>query len=432
MTGIYLEMFSTHLTFFRWFPVRHSIRCCFRVFTGLVMVVLVSLILAAFFHPMIIKRPHILVQTFDNAFFKNKVLPKLLFSDNFPGRTPLAKTEQVHIGFVKVHKAASSTMQNIFLRFGYLRNLTFILPPEKNAFSWPNIISLNESITTYNIVPPPPGRHFDIVCHHVLYGREAFRKFLPNDTVVIGSVRKPFSLFQSMLRYMQPSYIMGILGDRKVSQFLRNTFLYEPDIIAHSVTNNRMAFEYGCPADIIIRRDIYAFKDYLRVLDQEFAVVLLAERFDESLVLMKRYFHWTLKDILYAKLNVDMSKRDTEDTDTFPFTVDPDDEPLYRNHSILDYYLYDFFKNRLERQIDAEGPEFAKETEQFKKVRKEVEDFCHTIKKYSDSVTIKQSPWNEEFDVTIFDCELMHKYEISFTTMIRERQYNMKSTWSYK
>ncbi|KAK3601833.1 hypothetical protein CHS0354_041753 [Potamilus streckersoni] len=424
-------MLSTHLTFFRWFPVRHSIRCCFRILTGLVMVVLVSLAMAAFFHPPMIKRAHILVQGFDSQIFKNKILQKL-FSDTFAGRRPLVETELVHIGFVKVHKAASSTTQNIFLRFGYLRNLTFVLPPEKNAFSWPNIISLNESMTTYNIVPPPPGRHFDIVCHHVLYERESFQKFLPNDTAIIGTVREPFSLFKSMLRYMQPSYVMNINGDQKVSQFLRNTFLYEPQNLAHSMTNNRMAFEYGCPSDIIIRRDISAFKDYLRVLDKDFAVVLLAEKFDESLVLMKRHLHWTLKDILYAKLNVLKSNQDTQDKDTFPLTVDPDDEPWYRNHSILDYYLYDFFKNRLERQIDAAGPDFAEETEQFKTVRKEVEHFCHSTVKDSDSIRIKQSPWNEEFDVTIFDCELMHKYEITFTTMIRERQYNMKSTWSYK
>ena len=42
-------------------------------------------------------------------------------------------TEIRHIGFLKVHKAGSSTMQHIF-RFGLKRNLTFLVPKKGKLF----------------------------------------------------------------------------------------------------------------------------------------------------------------------------------------------------------------------------------------------------------------------------------------------------------
>ena len=45
-----------------------------------------------------------------------------------------------------------------------------------------------------------------------------------------------------------------------------------------------------------------------------FHLVLIAERFDESMVLMKRLFGWTMKDIVYRKLNsLKPKKKKTED-----------------------------------------------------------------------------------------------------------------------
>ena len=39
--------------------------------------------------------------------------------------------EQTKIVYLKTHKCASSSLQNIFLRFGEKRNLSFVLPLER-------------------------------------------------------------------------------------------------------------------------------------------------------------------------------------------------------------------------------------------------------------------------------------------------------------
>ncbi|XP_066938910.1 uncharacterized protein [Macrobrachium rosenbergii] len=64
-----------------------------------------------------------------------------------------------HIMFLKTHKCASSTVQNIFLRYGFKHNLTFALPEIGNYLGNPRLF-------TANLVPRRPSasewqsRHF--------------------------------------------------------------------------------------------------------------------------------------------------------------------------------------------------------------------------------------------------------------------------------
>ena len=333
-----------------------------------------------------------------------------------------------HIGFLKVHKAASTTTQAIFLRFGWRRNLTFVLSPEYNKFGYPNIISTNESVTKYNTLPPPPGKTFDILCNHVVYGEKEWFSVLPPDTVMIGTIREPFRHFKSVLNYFNPRNILQIQTvidpSDPVGTFLKNPSLYETGkIVRHSFTNNRLAFEYGVAPEIIINRDFVAFDKYLtEVLDKQFKVVLLAEQYDESLVLMKRKLNWSLKDIMYALKNV----RNVHKADRY--VVKEELRALHRNYSIFDYLLFEFFENRLNEQIEAEGNDFQSEVDNFKEIRKFVENFCHIVPMHIKSVKIDESRWTESFDVTRSDCELMHQGEISFVQMIRKRQYGA-ATW---
>ncbi|XP_042875027.1 uncharacterized protein LOC122255180 [Penaeus japonicus] len=46
---------------------------------------------------------------------------------------------QHHVMFLKTHKCASSTVQNIFLRYGYTNNLTFALPGGGNYLGNPGL-----------------------------------------------------------------------------------------------------------------------------------------------------------------------------------------------------------------------------------------------------------------------------------------------------
>ncbi|CAC5371439.1 unnamed protein product [Mytilus coruscus] len=143
-----------------------------------------------------------------------------------PIRLDVLQQEVRHIAFLKVHKAASTTIQNMLLRFGTERNLTYVIPSVNSIY--PNVISLLETVTSNNIRPIPLlSTHFDILCLHVLYNRTAFGQILPNDTVYIGTLRDPFEYFISMMLYFPIMFErFNISGPRAITDFLeikRNT-----------------------------------------------------------------------------------------------------------------------------------------------------------------------------------------------------------------
>ena len=324
---------------------------------------------------------------------------------------------KIHIGFLKVHKTASTTTQSIFLRFGWRRNLTFVLPPEYNKNGYPNVISTVDPPNEKNVLPPPIGKAFDILCHHVIYSKSEWDKFLPPGYALIGSVREPWKQFMSMLNYMKPGYVVGIKENDFVRAFLQNPHKYEPKNIRRSLTNNRMSFEFGVHPDIIYNRDIPAFKKYLEQLDNDFGVVIVAERFDESLVLMKRYLQWSLEDILYVSQHVY--------TQNYSLTFEPtlEDQINFENFSVFDRLLYNFFSQKLDNQIIAEGPSFANEVKHFQAIREYVENVCHR----KPRVPVNGNP---AIQISRTDCALLKKPELRFTQDIRRIQYG-SATWTW-
>ena len=51
-----------------------------------------------------------------------------------------------------------------------------------------------------------------------------------------------------------------------------------------------------------------AIKEYVEFLEEEFDLVLIADYFDESVVLMKRLLCWELDDVLFVKTNERLDK----------------------------------------------------------------------------------------------------------------------------
>ena len=200
-----------------------------------------------------------------------------------------------HIGFLKVHKAASSTIQNIFFRFGHQRNLSFVFTTDANYFS-------RKKEEHYPILPPRYRTGYDILCNHGIFNDETYASILPADTVYIAIVRDPLELFLSSVNYytqteMYIPYLRAVPGN-KVQNLIRNTSDYDPELFSYS--RNVMARDLGFPAT-----EISGLLDrHLKLLERKLKLVMLVEYFEESLVLLKRYLNWDLKDILYIPNNV--------------------------------------------------------------------------------------------------------------------------------
>ncbi|XP_061179471.1 galactosylceramide sulfotransferase-like [Saccostrea echinata] len=341
------------------------------------------------------------------------------------GETNLNTIARHHIAYIKVHKAASSTIQNILLRYGYMRNLTFVLG--RNANVYPNVISITESVTKYNIEPPPKNKTFDISCSHVIYNRQSFSAIMPRDTVYLASVREPFTVFISTLHYFRPPYIFNINVSDPISMYLKNPEKYEPEV-KNSLTNNRMAFELGFPLQLFHSKNWAGIKEYLKKLDKEMDLILVVERLEESIVLLRRLLHWKLQDILYVPKNkFEALDKKTKSKLNEKFYLRKDAKRKFEKWAVLDYILYKFAVKKLERQIRSQNTDFQNEVAYFKFIRMKVEEFCLKQSKPYRNVTftVYQSVWNDKFVVDSLMCSQMILRESYFIKEIRYQQYGV-------
>ncbi|XP_033759605.1 galactose-3-O-sulfotransferase 2-like, partial [Pecten maximus] len=261
-----------------------------------------------------------------------------------------------HIAFIKVHKAASTTVENIFLRYGYEHNLVFALPRKKDRGGIKRLIK-------QNILPTPKNQHIDIFCTHVRYIKEDFNSMMPADTVYIGIVREPFSQFESSVRFLRQKALIDIPGKNPVYEYLAHNekyMKYGGDRIA--TTYNFMSYDFGFPFDLFWKTDLNAVQDYLLKLNEEFDLVLVMEYLDESIVLMRRLLNWDLRHVLYGKLN---GKKDID----LRLKFGPNEEKLYQNWAKLDYALYYFFLQKYKELIHKQPPDFFEELAYFRETR---------------------------------------------------------------
>ena len=86
-------------------------------------------------------------------------------------------------------------------------------------------------------------------------------------------------------------------------------------------------------------------------LRQHFTLIGLTEKFNESLILLKRTFGWRTKDILYVKQLVS-TIRPTRDK------VGSETVKLIEEHNKLDMQLYEFAKQIFKERIRQQGPSF--------------------------------------------------------------------------
>ncbi|XP_061186895.1 galactose-3-O-sulfotransferase 4-like [Saccostrea echinata] len=328
---------------------------------------------------------------------------------------PTKQTPNQHIAFLKVHKTGSTTAQGLFLRYGLKRNLTFVVANNKSWF--PNIISLEESVIPgYNIIPPPKGKRYEILCFHVVYNRSAFERIMPNDTKYIGIVREPFLHFKSSIRYFNYGGHNG--HAQYLRHFLQNstsTQRKENSNPATSFLNNRMAFEFNFPLHLFDSFSSYEVKQYLEKLDKEFDLVIINEYMDESIVLLRRMLNWDVKDVLFVNLNVNQGTSDLNE-------IGLKEIHLHRQFATLDYELYHFFLKRLWKQIHSYGHDILEEISYYKLLRKNLENFCNS--KETPILIVEESRWSSSFPVTQKDCNFMRQGEFWYLNEIMKQQYS--------
>lgn len=322
---------------------------------------------------------------------------------------------KMHVAFIKIHKAASTTITSILQRYGLLNNLTFALPRKSNWW-----ISLFETVNQNNVLPVKDVKRYDILCQHVVYNREAFAKILPPDTTTIASIREPFQRFLSSFLFFK-EYRYTVIRNSKAKAtdivtmlriYLNDPHRYEPSVFNRgSIALNRISFSLGLsPAQYTNK--IYV-EEYINILDKNITLVLIVELLDECLVLLKRRMCWSIKDILYRWHFKGPPK---------PW-VPPDIQELHQQLAPSEYRLYEHFHTKITKELESQGNDFWEETNFFKSCLKRVQKFCKTqVNDTNAKLIFAASDFEEKFVFTRYDCKYLRMSETKFIKLLRRRQ----------
>lgn len=317
---------------------------------------------------------------------------------------------QKKVVFLKVHKAGSTTVQNIFLRYGDTHGLNIALPKAYDMECF-NYLGFQSILNHSRIMKLPKNKTIDIICNHAIYNKKVFTEFMGFDTTYIGILRDPVNQWSSAtFFYGFIEYLRDLLGEHLEDRQLLSAVLEEPSIFHDCPhTHNSMFEDLGLSIKDSVNQS--AVENYLRLLDNEISLVMIMEYFDESLILMKRLLCWDIKDIMYVPLNINSEKMKRKINLT-----DKDQHNLFK-YNYADFRLYVHFKEKFFNRIKQSGNNFLAEVKYFQNARKSVTEYCKRCQSSNFSsctdLKILSSEWSEQFIITGKDCRFMMTQEES-------------------
>ena len=308
--------------------------------------------------------------------------------------------EQTSLYFLKVHKAGSTCIQNLFWRFGVSRSLSFMV--FKNHFPYPN-----RDFRSF-LLPDPKVEMFDgrydIFCEHSIFNDAQIKSKMKADTEYSAILREPLSKLRSALKFYGYARQHNLGGDVDLAEH----FLMSDKNTPGRQTAREFGYTPGTDIQVF-------FKD----IDIKFKVIAILEQLDESLVLMKRRYCWKFKDILYLPM------RQSNYTITKDTGKENELNKRLRRRNEIDYLLYEYFVNRHNTQVSKEENDFAGEVELFMKISDKTKAFCSDVcrqlgdgisrnasheqlmEHLSSVVTFPASHWEPAFTISGVECIMM-------------------------
>ncbi|KAL1443073.1 hypothetical protein MTO96_030469 [Rhipicephalus appendiculatus] len=223
-----------------------------------------------------------------------------------PQPRPACRPTKRSICFLKMHKCASSSVQNVFMRYGETHNMTFALPARGNLMGYPRVFERSMAA-----VGKPP---FDILAHHTRFNESEMRAVLRPDVVFITIVREPAALFESLYSYfnyeasaalkliesfhLKLEEIPNAVRNESQRRILRSFF---PGPRRGWLGFDQMCFDLGF--DFAQAGNASAVEAFFEHVDAVFDLVMVVERLNESLVLLRDLLCWEMDDVVMFKIN---------------------------------------------------------------------------------------------------------------------------------
>ncbi|KAL2100921.1 hypothetical protein ACEWY4_002682 [Coilia grayii] len=302
-----------------------------------------------------------------------------------PEDSPASTAERMRrppppIVFLKTHKTGSSTVQNLLFRLGEREQATFAFPYYTYQFSYPDRFRA-EFVDEL----PEGSSQFHILCSHMRLDLAQVRQVMPQNTVYITLLREPLRTFEAVFNYYTstvPAFIKAQKAADAAAQaaaaagslkrksaltiFLEDPEAYwDPKDITDGLAKNPMCFDMGLNSQQWNR----SWPGDLARLEEAFHLVMIAEHFDESLVLLGALLGVPLEELVYVRLNVR--------SELSVATLDQAGKEKLSAWNALDTLLYDFFLQLFWEKADMYGRQrLSREVAQLRRATERVRKMC--------------------------------------------------------
>eukprot|EP00750_Incisomonas_marina_P007757 INCI15042.1.p1 GENE.INCI15042.1~~INCI15042.1.p1 ORF type:complete len:931 (+),score=134.07 INCI15042.1:213-3005(+) len=272
-----------------------------------------------------------------------------ILTSSCPNKDPAHK-----LVFIKTHKTGSSTLTNLFHRFGYKYGLNFALPKDNMFYGWP----AKGEASVKNLEPIGVYQEpYDVyVSAHAVYSPEQQARVVPGATY-ITILRSPVSHFRSAWKYWQiPQGIASRGGpfDMTPEEFFEDKNKWDPFIGGQrNLIFNSFSYDLGFDRKTVNalrdQNSDIAIKSVIDEVEAHFRIVLITDYMAESLLMMKRELCWPLEDVIFGSMKV------SKGTHRPKTLADNMKDPLFEaitDYNWLDTRLFNHFNESLWRRID--------------------------------------------------------------------------------
>ncbi|XP_021506389.1 galactose-3-O-sulfotransferase 4 [Meriones unguiculatus] len=308
--------------------------------------------------------------------------------------------------FLKTHKSGSSSVLSLLHRYGDQQGLRFALPAHYQ-FGYPKLFQASK-VKGYHPQSSDSQKPFHILCHHMRFNLKEVLQVMPSDSFFFSIVRDPAALARSAFSYYK-STSSAFRKAPSLAAFLSNPrAFYRPGGRGNYYARNLLWFDFGLPfppetktrrVSPHVLRDPNPFQPHtipsgagpgklvpafttaaanyeqpaslaspdsepssfiqwgLAWLDSVFDLVMVAEYFDESLVLLADALCWSLDDVVGFMHNAQAGGEQRLRTASKSAVTggDPQLTARARAWNNLDWALYIHFNRSLWARIEHYG-----------------------------------------------------------------------------
>ena len=160
---------------------------------------------------------------------------------------------------------------------------------------------------------------------------------------------------------------------------------------------------------------------FIEHLDQEMDFVMITDRMDESLILLKEYLGWNMSDIVYLNRMVSSKPKVTMSEET---------KARILKYQVIDAQIFDHFNQTFELHLDRVGREkVASQVKEFQEMRESFENKCFnkdkTVKGPYNSISWEISEYGKNINVA---CTFLQTRDVTLTKVITQLQLSQDYT----